>query len=220
MGSSLSFTNGSFSIGDFFSDQDEWSGALSLGRYVLTNTALSVRAAYNSSEMSADSTLTLNFPFLGINQIAELSSELETETVDIALIAVHVGTVGNYSYQLTANVGYLATETDLEMETLITDADTGEVVPISGDASSRLSLSTLDGWGAGLSGTWYITDRIGLNANYQFSSLESQRTNAYSAGLSWFVTRRFEIRGSYLRNDIDGVFNDIDQWGLMLRGRI
>ncbi len=216
---SLSLTDGDFSAANVASDQDDWSGGLSVGRYVLTNTTVSLRAEYDESEVTAEVALALNFPSIGINQLAETTLITETETVDISLVGEHVGTVGDYSYRLTANAGYFTSDIDLESVTLITDVATGEPVTTTGDIGASASLANLDGWRTGLSATWYFNNRIGLNANYQFAEFENQQTNSYGVGLGWFITRYLEVRGNYGRSGVDGAGNDVEQWGVALRGR-
>lgn len=219
VGSSFSITDGDVSTNGAPSDLDNWSGALVLGRYVLTNTTVSFRAEYGEREMTTNSTLALSSLLPDIDQIGEFMSEVEIETIDISAIGEHVGTVGDYSYRLEASASFLSFEGDVESETIITDAITGELIPDLRVTGSRISLGTVDGWRAGLSGVWYFNDRIGLSANYQFTDLENQQSNSYGIGLSWFVTRFLEVRGNYQQLDIDGSFNDVEQWGLAIRGR-
>lgn len=219
VGSSFSITDGDVSTNDTPSDLDNWSGALMLGRYVLTNTTVNFRAEYGEREMTTKSTLELSSLLPDIDQISEITSEVEIETIDISAIGEHVGTVGGYSYRLEANASFLSFEGDIETENIITDAATGELIPDLSVTGSRMSLGTVDGWRAGLSGIWYFNDRIGLNANYQFTDLENQKSNSYGIGLSWFVTKYLEVRGNYQQVDIDGSFNDLEQWGVTVRGR-
>ena len=80
VGSSFSITDGDVSTNGAPSDLDNWSSALVLGRYVLTNTTVSFRAEYGDREMTTNSTLELSSLLPNIEQIGEFASEVEIET--------------------------------------------------------------------------------------------------------------------------------------------
>ena len=219
VGSSFSIGDGDVATNGLPSDLDNWSGALILGRYVLTNTTMSLRVDYGESEMTTNFAFEQSSVFAEIDQVGEFSSEVEVETIDISAIGEHVGTVGGYSYRLAANASYLSFEGNVETQSIITNATTGEFIADLSDTGSRRSLGTVDGWRAGLSGVWYFNDRIGLNAHYQITDLENQQSNSYGIGLSWFATKYLEVRGNYNQTDVDGPVNDLRQWGVAVRGR-
>jgi len=200
------------------SDIDAWSVDLTVGRYLLAQTSVTLAASYGTTETDTDSTGTAFLdPAIPAGELQiETQIEVDNDIFDVGFLLEHVGDVGSDSFRVNLNAGYSSTETDARVMTAFTGfpVDSPDMVN-----EFEMDLGTIEGWNAGIGGTWYFSRAFGLSSSYAYTDFGFLETNTYSGGFTWFVAPKFELSGSYAISDFIGFGGTTETWQVGLRGR-
>jgi hypothetical protein len=215
---------------------DVTSYSLALGKYVGPSTAVELSLGVSETTLTSELPVFCVGGLCGLGPIARITTTLETEAENIAISAIHVGSLGKLRYSLSG--GVTSSEADLTVDVVLTQLlplplpplpptlqpvppPVGGFSPVAGSDETSVSLDRRARYA--LAGELFPTQALGIRLGYARWDGDELLDESYELGVTWFFRRSIGAQVVLARTKSGlaiTTVEDIDSVTLQVIGRL